>query len=139
MTHDHSWINDVVDAGEMTEAEASVAPGAHAITRCLGAIETDAEEGAATRPSLLRFPLPGPGRLLLCTDGLWNYAPHAHDIIALLQQAPMEADATTLARILVAFANAQGRPGQHHRRNCSFLAFWVRYKLITIVVRSYPL
>lgn len=108
LTHDHSWINDVVDAGDMTEEEASVAPGAHAITRCLGVAEAENADGAATEPTVIRFSLPGPGRLLLCSDGLWNYAPHTADIAALLQQAPADADSVTLARALVDFANAQG-------------------------------
>ena len=111
LTHDHSWINDVVDAGQMTEAEASIAPGAHAITRCLGIPKEDDLDGDATLPTLLRFDIPGPGRLLLCSDGLWNYAPHAPDIAALIaqsEQAAPDADAAAIARLLVAFANAQG-------------------------------
>ena len=108
LTHDHSWINDVVDAGEMTEEEASSAPGAHAITRCLGVPDADNEDGGATQPSILRFPIPGAGRLLLCSDGLWNYAPHADQIAALLAQQPPDADAVTVSRALVAYANAQG-------------------------------
>ena len=108
LTHDHSWINDVVDAGDMTEEEASVAPGAHAITRCLGVAQAEDEDGSATQPTVIRFPLPGPGRLLLCSDGLWNYAPHTADIATLLHQAPADADAVTLARTLVDFANTQG-------------------------------
>ena len=108
LTHDHSWINDVVDAGDMTEEEASSAPGAHAITRCLGVPDADNEDGGATQPSVIRFQLPGAGRLLLCSDGLWNYTPHADQIAALLAQQPPGADAVTVSRALVAYANAQG-------------------------------
>jgi serine/threonine protein phosphatase PrpC len=108
LTHDHSWINDVVDAGEMSEEEASAAPGAHAITRCLGVPDADNEDGEATQPSVSRFTLPGAGRLLLCSDGLWNYAPQAGQIAALLVQSPPDADAATVSRSLVGYANAQG-------------------------------
>jgi len=108
LTHDHSWINEVVDAGEMSEAEASVSPGAHAITRCLGVPDADNEDGSATEPGIARFALPGAGILLLCSDGLWNYAPHGEDIATLLRQMPPDADAVTQARTLVEFANAQG-------------------------------
>ena len=34
LTHDHSWVNETVDRGEMTEAEALQQPLAHALTRC---------------------------------------------------------------------------------------------------------
>lgn len=119
LTRDHSWINDVVDAGRMTEEEASKAPGAHAITRCLGIAEADDPDGDATLPDVLRFPIPGPGRLLLCSDGLWNYATHVADIAVLIAQweqtnmlsgqpEQAAADAVGLARSLVTFANAQG-------------------------------
>ncbi len=108
LTHDHSWINDVVDAGTMSEAEAEASPGAHAITRCLGVPDADNEDGTATEPGIVRFEFPGAGMLLLCSDGLWNYASHGEDIAALLKQMPPEADAITQARHLVDFANGKG-------------------------------
>ena len=36
LTHDHSWVNEIVAAGRMTRAEAETAPLAHAITRSVG-------------------------------------------------------------------------------------------------------
>ena len=108
LTRDHSWINDVVDAGEMSLAEASIAPGSHAITRCLGIPDADNEDGGATEPGIGAFTLPGAGRLLLCSDGLWNYADTPERIADLLQQQPAEADAVTTSRALVEYANAQG-------------------------------
>jgi serine/threonine protein phosphatase PrpC len=50
----------------------------HVVTRWLGADSRDAE------PHVLRFEPPGPGALLLCSDGLWNYLP---DPAALAQRA----------------------------------------------------
>ena len=108
LTRDHSWINEVVEAGEMSMEEAAVSPGAHAITRCLGVPDADDADGSAVEPSFLSFPLPGAGRLLLCSDGLWNYAPGVEQIAALIQAQPAEAEAVSLARSLVEFANAQG-------------------------------
>jgi PPM family protein phosphatase len=101
LTNDHSWMNSVVSSCEMTAEEAERHPQAHAITRWLGA---DAGENAT--PDIARFPIAPPGILLLCTDGLWNYAP-TPEAIAELVDASGE-DALAVARHLVDFANAQG-------------------------------
>lgn len=108
LTRDHSWLNDVVDAGEMSEEEASKTANAHAITRCLGVPDHENEDGEATQPDVSQFALPGPGMLLLCSDGLWNYAPHLEDLKALLEQIPDGTAAIVAARALVEFANSQG-------------------------------
>lgn len=106
LSHDHSWMNDMVESGQMSAAEAERDRRAHAITRCLGGSIDDLEGSA---PSLLTFTLPPDcrGRLLLCTDGLWNYAPEAAALAALIAQSA-QADATEVAGSLVAWANAQG-------------------------------
>ena len=94
LTKDHSWINDVVAAGEMNLEEAAQAPQSHGITRWLGA---DAGENA--QPDVTQFKIPEPGHLLLCTDGLWNYtqAPELHGAAAI-----------DMARHLIDYANARG-------------------------------
>ena len=102
LTHDHSWVNDAIASGKMTAAEANHSPQAHAITRWLGA---DAQDDAA--PPIVRFSLPGSGYLLLCSDGLWNYAPEAQQIQELVQKS-LGTDAVTISRSLVAFARSQG-------------------------------
>ena len=71
LTVDHSWCNEVVMAGELSAAEAFQSQKSHAITRWLGA---DAPENLS--PATTQFETPGPGKLLLCSDGLWNYAAH---------------------------------------------------------------
>lgn len=81
LTKDDSWLREVVAAGEMTEVEARQSPHAHAITRWLGA---DATENNV--PSIVHFTIPGSGYLLLCTDGLWNYAPEASHLAKIIQQ-----------------------------------------------------
>lgn len=101
LTHDHSWVNAVVDAGEMTEKDALKAPEAHAITQCLGPLNDGVPE-----PTILTVPLAGPGRLLLCTDGLWNYAPGADPLAGLVRAAG--GDALGVCRSLVAFALSKG-------------------------------
>lgn len=107
LTRDHSWVNEMVDAGAMTEAEALASPLAHAITRCLGIMEG---ESPVTEPEvgLLEFVLNGPGSLLLCTDGLWNYAPDTEQVGALLPAANETEERVAVAHRLIDFANQQG-------------------------------
>ncbi len=107
LTHDHSWVNEVVDAGEMSEEDALCAPEAHGITRCLGLLNGDTPDDSP-EPSLRTFPVAGPGWLLLCTDGLWNYAPQTEQIAALVRQSPPDTDALSLCRGLINYALAQG-------------------------------
>ena len=102
LTRDHSWTNMMLAAGTMTEDEAQRSPQAHAITRWLGA---DAEEAAT--PDFARHTASTKGTLLLCTDGLWNYAP-TPDALAELLGGIEDEDALFKARRLVAFANESG-------------------------------
>ena len=69
LTADHSWAQAQVDAGTMSRADAEADRRAHAITRWLGA---DAPGGD---PSIVSLRPAASGRLLLCTDGLWNHVP----------------------------------------------------------------
>ena len=104
LTSDHSWMNAVVSCGELTAAEAAKSPQAHGITRWLGA---DADDDM--RPEVVSFDVPGPGVLLLCTDGLWNHAPQPEDMAALLRKCSTEGGtALQTARRLIEFANGKG-------------------------------
>ncbi|OUL27499.1 serine/threonine protein phosphatase [Nostoc sp. RF31YmG] len=102
LTQDDSWLYEVVAAGEMTEAEATQSPKAHAITRWLGA-----DAVADSIPSIVNFRIPGSGYLLLCTDGLWNYAPEPWQLANLVQQSSAT-DAIGVSRSLVEFARQSG-------------------------------
>ncbi|MBW1601142.1 serine/threonine-protein phosphatase [Streptomyces sp. JJ66] len=74
LTEDDSWAAQMVAAGLMTEADAFADPRAHAITGWLGADSEDFD------PHTASF-MPGePGVVLVCTDGLWNYAESAADM-----------------------------------------------------------
>ncbi len=66
-----------------------------------------ADAGDSSTPEVVNFALPGPGTLLLCTDGLWNYAATDEAIGDLLQEVS-EGDALAVAGGLVRFANERG-------------------------------
>ncbi|WP_435897265.1 protein phosphatase 2C domain-containing protein [Streptomyces tsukubensis] len=68
LTEDDSWAAQMVAAGLMNEAEAYADERAHAITGWLGA---DAYE---LDPHTAAFKPDRPGVVVVCTDGLWNYA-----------------------------------------------------------------
>lgn len=100
LTTDDSWFQEVVASGEMTELEAKLSPQAHAITRWLGADAVD-----NMTPNIVNYPIVDSGYLLLCTDGLWNYAPNANQIFQLI---PQKSDSITIAQNLVEFARRCG-------------------------------
>jgi serine/threonine protein phosphatase PrpC len=108
LTRDHSWINEVVARGEMTEEEARNAPLAHAITRCLGPLEVGEGAIAPVDPQVRALDLAGPGMLLLCTDGLWNYFPQARDLAAAIAALGPGAPLSLVARHLVNRALVMG-------------------------------
>ncbi|WP_098242584.1 PP2C family protein-serine/threonine phosphatase [Streptomyces formicae] len=68
LTEDDSWAAQMVAAGLMSEAEAYADERAHAITGWLGA---DAYE---LEPHTASFKPDRAGVVVVCTDGLWNYA-----------------------------------------------------------------
>ncbi|MFB8170389.1 PP2C family protein-serine/threonine phosphatase [Kitasatospora purpeofusca] len=101
LTQDDSWAARMVEAGLMGEAEAYADPRAHAITGWLGA---DAEEVV---PHTLDFTPHVPGVLLVCTDGLWNYAEAATDL-AYYVRPDARTEPLAAAQSLVKFAVAAG-------------------------------
>jgi len=100
LTTDHSWAAEEVAAGRSSEADALADPRAHMITRWVGA---DADP--AWEPATRRFVPPGPGHLVLCSDGLWNYF---SDAAALPAAAGALDDLLAAANRLVDFANDAG-------------------------------
>jgi serine/threonine protein phosphatase PrpC len=97
LTEDDSWAAQMVAAGLMSEAEAYADERAHAITGWLGA---DAYE---LEPHTASFKPDRPGVVVVCTDGLWNYAEAAEEMAEVL---PADAAARPLhsARVLVGHA-----------------------------------
>ena len=76
LTEDDSWAAQMVAAGLMNEAEAYADARAHAITGWLGA---DAYE---LDPHTASFKPDRAGVVVVCTDGLWNYAESAEEMAA---------------------------------------------------------
>jgi serine/threonine protein phosphatase PrpC len=102
LSTDDSLAEELVSRGEMGEAEALATPQAHVITRWLGA------DLAEPEPHLVRFEPSGPGVVLVCSDGLWNYRPQVADLAELALPAALT-DPLGAAAELVKFAlNAGG-------------------------------
>ena len=66
-TMDHSYVQTLVDRGELTEEEANVHPQSNILMGCLGAEEDP--------PADIHFvPQLRPGDILMaCSDGVWHY------------------------------------------------------------------
>lgn len=80
LTEDDSWAAQMVAAGLMGEAEAYADVRAHAITGWLGADAYDLE------PHTASFKPDHPGVVVVCTDGLWNYAESAQEMAQVLPE-----------------------------------------------------
>ncbi|WP_239003560.1 zinc-ribbon domain-containing protein [Nocardia panacis] len=101
LTLDDSWAQALVTAGAMDERAAMNDPRAHMLLRWLGA---DAGPRPWAAGCVRTVRVRGAGVLLVCSDGLWNYAPEAEELAARVAgAAPMRA-----ARDLVDFAVACG-------------------------------
>jgi PPM family protein phosphatase len=105
LTRDDSWINAMLDAGYMTEAEALVSPNQSALYRCLGG-ET-CEDGPSADPTFSTYFMRPGTRLILCSDGFWNYARTPADVARVVRQTPHD-DALRTAKHLVNFAIVGG-------------------------------
>ncbi|CAL9423928.1 hypothetical protein SUDANB58_01906 [Streptomyces sp. enrichment culture] len=97
LTEDDSWAAQMVAAGLMGEAEAYADERAHAITGWLGADSYELE------PHTASFKPDRPGVVVVCTDGLWNYAESAEEMARVV---PPDAAVNPLhsARVLVGHA-----------------------------------
>jgi serine/threonine protein phosphatase PrpC len=76
LSTDDSLAQEMVTSGMLNEAQAMASPHAHVITRWLGADILEPEAHVE------RFSPPGPGVLLVCSDGLWNYLAEAEGLAA---------------------------------------------------------
>ncbi|WP_062981945.1 PP2C family protein-serine/threonine phosphatase [Nocardia anaemiae] len=101
LTVDDSWAQALVDAGAMDEQAAMRDPRAHTLLRWLGA---DSEDKPWSDRCVKTFHTTGPGVLLLCSDGLWNYISDPTALARMVSGLPRE----QAARVLVEFALRSG-------------------------------
>ncbi|MEZ5085182.1 MAG: PP2C family serine/threonine-protein phosphatase [Tessaracoccus sp.] len=87
----------------MSREDAENSHQAHAITRWLG------RETPDVTPTMSALQPDGPGWLVVCTDGLWNYASAPEDLGTLFRWVVERSDgAAEIASTLVIWANEQG-------------------------------
>ena len=81
LSEDHTYVNELVKSGQLTQEQALRIAGAHAITRAVG-----------LQPSVMvdQFQLDVlcNDTYLICSDGLANYTPQASEVLELLESAP---------------------------------------------------
>jgi serine/threonine protein phosphatase PrpC len=100
-TRDHSYVQTLIDRGEITEAQANVHPQANILLGCLGMTSTPPPVELHFIHQLV------PGDLLLaCSDGLWHYFDNEEMGAVLAEQAPRAA-----AELLVAEVRRRARGG----------------------------
>ncbi|WP_425309134.1 protein phosphatase 2C domain-containing protein [Ammonicoccus fulvus] len=102
LTRDDSMAEMMIAAG-MPRADAEDTPLAHTITRWLGADAPD------LNPRATQIEVTSPGWLLVCSDGLWNYASAPQDLAQVVREAAeVFPKPLALAEALVQWANDQG-------------------------------
>jgi serine/threonine protein phosphatase PrpC len=93
VTIDDSWAEFAIRDG-LTPEQAYSSPHAHVITRCLRS-----DSAAPTPPNVSVLEISGPGTLLVCSDGLWNYAPRADVLAGHLSEGSARQRATALVQM----------------------------------------
>ncbi len=98
LTRDHSFSQELLDAGMVTEEEARVLPAKNLVTRALGA-------GGDVDPEVNEYPLRVGDVLMLCSDGLTEMIDDVQIAGAIFASVP---DVNRAAQRLVDLANAAG-------------------------------
>lgn len=97
VTEDHTYVNELVKNGIITEEEGERHPKRNIITRALGG-------DALVEPDIFRIGIKKDDVLLLCTDGLYNEVSE-DKIVSIISEADSMTDA---CRLLVNAANRSG-------------------------------
>jgi serine/threonine protein phosphatase PrpC len=104
LSHDVTWLEEVAAPSQAGEEEhGRVALRAHVLTRWLGS-----DQQGEPEVSIATFLLPDEGCILLCSDGLWNYAPTPDQMRELVSGLDVTSTPLQLTRGLVEFARAAG-------------------------------
>ncbi|CAO5185057.1 PPM family protein phosphatase [Frankia sp. AiPs1] len=102
LTADDTVAAEAVRAGLRPQEWAETGPGSHTITRWIGT----SSPGAL--PHIVGCTPSRPGRLVLCSDGLWNYLSAPNRLAARVDELPASASALAVARHLTSAALAAG-------------------------------
>ena len=102
LTVDESWAQEQIEQGVLTPEQAFSDSRSHSITNWIGA---DAPERI---PRVSRTAPDAPGKLVLCTDGLWNYLADAAELHELVSALPADASPAAVAESLTETALARG-------------------------------
>jgi PPM family protein phosphatase len=102
LTVDDSFAEESIAKGVLTPEQAAKSPFLHSITHWVG------PDSPARPPRHVTLRPERAGRLVLCTDGLWNYAPDAGELARLVEALPAGAAPAAVARALADTANSRG-------------------------------
>lgn len=101
LTTDDSWLTQALAAGTLSPVQAAADRRAHAITAWLG------EDADQVEPHVVTIEPEGPGVVVICTDGLWNYFDTVEELSEELTDDALEAPLDA-ARWLVELALLRG-------------------------------
>ncbi len=97
LTHDHSWVQSLIDDGKISEAQAQVHPHRSLLLRVING-------QATSEPDLASWPCRAGDRLMVCSDGLCGFVTDERIAAALAQTDRQEA----MARLVDAAHQAGG-------------------------------
>src|SRR6476646_6307430 len=102
LTIDDSLAEEGIARGMLTPEQAAASPVLHTITHWVG------PDAPARPPRTASLTPSRPGRVLLCTDGLWNYMATAPELAELMAALPAGASPAAVGRALTDIALARG-------------------------------
>ena len=94
ITTDHSIVQRLIDAGQLTSDEAALYPQKNLLYRALG------QQGNLDVDSYTRS-LPKKGTLFMCSDGLWGLVPDAKILETIQQETSLDSKADALVEMAI--------------------------------------
>jgi len=70
VTRDHSFLQDLIDSGDISKEEAASHPMAHVLDQCVGSMDAGVDCGT--------FAVSPGDSIILCTDGFYRAVPDSH-------------------------------------------------------------
>jgi serine/threonine protein phosphatase PrpC len=102
LTVDESWAEEQIAEGRLSPEQVVGDRRFHSITNWVGA---DAPERP---PRIATLTAEGAGRLILCSDGLWNYLSSPEELARIVSELSVDAAPAAIARSLTETALARG-------------------------------